>query len=463
MKKKCALVICLVFLLLLNLAVFMQKGSSVGTITLRLFAEADQKSDYTVWYATPGEAFLPERSQTGTLKKNDPTTIELEVPSDVSELRIDFGEEAGSFRLSELSFHSGDAAETVDLAAFLEGQAHDIRSASMDEDALLVEAEDEDPYLTGEISLSVIPEQVASSNAKRTLIKKVIYFILLDGMAAALFLMRRRFFGLGMELWQNRKLIRQLARNDFKTRYAGSVFGIIWAFIQPVVTVLVYWFVFGRLGSGPVVSRTGVTYPFVLWLIAGLVPWFFFQDALSGGTGAMQEYSYLVKKVVFKISILPIVKEISVVYVHLFFIGLTAVLYIVGGHFPDLYWLQMLYYSGALFLYALGVIYMTCSIVVFFKDLSQIISIILQVQVWMTPIMWNWNAYSDRLPGWAMSILKLNPLFYIVQGYRDALINKVWFWEHFDMTVYFWMFTAVFFAIGTFVFKRLKIHFADIL
>ena len=96
------------------------------------------------------------------------------------------------------------------------------------------------------------------------------------------------------EIYKNRKLVFSLAKNDFKTKYAGSYFGTIWAFIQPIVTICVYWFVFGlALRNG---SDKGV--PFVLWLIAGLIPWFFFQEGLIGGTNALLEYNYLVKKVV---------------------------------------------------------------------------------------------------------------------------------------------------------------------
>ena len=125
------------------------------------------------------------------------------------------------------------------------------------------------------------------------------------------------------EIISNRKLIWDLSKNDFKTRFAGSYLGIIWAFVQPIVTVLVYWFVFekGMHASG-INLRSGITAPFVLWLIAGLVPWFFFQEVLSGGTNALMEYSYLVKKVVFQIDILPIIKLISALFVHLFLLYL---------------------------------------------------------------------------------------------------------------------------------------------
>ena len=125
--------------------------------------------------------------------------------------------------------------------------------------------------------------------------------------------------GIPQKLIENRKLIWSLSKNDFKTRFAGSYLGIVWAFVQPVVTVLVYWFVFQ---VGLKAGRTN-EYPFVVWLVAGLVPWFFFSEALNGGTNALIEYSYLVKKVVFKISILPIVKVMSAVFVNAFFILFT--------------------------------------------------------------------------------------------------------------------------------------------
>ncbi|MDO4343703.1 MAG: ABC transporter permease [Eubacteriales bacterium] len=268
--------------------------------------------------------------------------------------------------------------------------------------------------------------------------------------------MSSKIFSLPGEVYQNRKLMLSLAKNDFKTKYAGSYLGIIWAFIQPVVTVLVYWFVFSKLRAGAVRDV-----PFVLWLISGLVPWFFFQDGLNNGTNALIEYSYLVKKVVFKISILPVVKLISATFVHLFFIGVMLLLYIVMGYAPKIAAVQIVYYSFATFMLVLGVTYLTCAVVVFFRDLSQVINIFLQVGVWMTPIMWNFEDL--HLSGIIVTILKLNPMYYIVEGYRDALISGRWFWERPVLTLYFWVLTILIFFVGTRVFGKLKIHFADVL
>lgn len=178
--------------------------------------------------------------------------------------------------------------------------------------------------------------------------------------------------------WKNRTLIWRLTKNDFKKRYAGSYLGMVWAMIQPIITVVVYWFVFEKgLSAGAVKAREGVDIPYVLWLTSGLVPWFYFSEALSNGTNALLEYNYLVKKVVFDIDILPIVKVLSAIFIHIFFVCFMLVLNMCYGRFPDLYTLQILYYSLCMVLMVLAVCYLTSALVVFFLDLSQIVAIFL--------------------------------------------------------------------------------------
>ena len=262
------------------------------------------------------------------------------------------------------------------------------------------------------------------------------------------------------ELYQNRRLIWKLAKNDFKTRFAGSYLGIVWAFVQPVVTILVYWIGCEKgLNAKAEMLADGTEAPYVLWLTAGIVPWFYFSEALSNGTTALLEYNYLVKKVVFKISILPIIKIIAATFIHGFFVLFMLLLYMAHGYFPDAYTLQLFYFSFCLFIFVLGISYTTCAIVIFFRDLTQMIAIVLQVGMWATPILWQLS----RVPEKYQILFKLNPMFYIVNGYRSAMLEKKWFWEDFYSTMFFWIITAVIFGIGTLIFKRLKVHFADVL
>ncbi len=269
-------------------------------------------------------------------------------------------------------------------------------------------------------------------------------------------------FKIPYEVFRERKLLFNLAKNDFKTRFAGSYFGIFWAFVQPVVTVLVYWFVFEKgLKAGAQLTSSGLTVPFVLWLVAGIMPWFFFSEAVMGGANSLKEYSYLVKKVVFNIDILPVVKVFSSLFVHLFFIVFMFVLFFAYGYKPTPYMLQVVYYSFCLICFVAALGYLTSALQVFFQDLTQIINIVLQVGIWVTPIMWNIDTIG--LSDTAIKLFKLNPLFYIVQGYRDAMINNQWFFEHVFNTVYFWGITVAIYLAGSAIFCRLKPHFADVL
>lgn len=264
---------------------------------------------------------------------------------------------------------------------------------------------------------------------------------------------------LSVELYKNKKLIWNLAKNDFKTKYAGSYLGMFWAFIQPVITTMVYWFVF-QIGL-----RAGqdLPYPYILWLMSGLVPWFFFSEAWNGGTGALVEYSYLVKKVVFNIRILPVMKIVASLFVHAFFVAIIFILAWVYGFHPDLYSLQLIYYMICSFLLVMGMSYLTAAVVTFFRDLTQIVQIVLQIGIWITPIMWDAEARLTPISPILVKVFKLNPVYYIVQGFRDTILDKVWFFERPLWSLYFWAFTILMLFFGTGVFKKLRVHFADVL
>lgn len=257
------------------------------------------------------------------------------------------------------------------------------------------------------------------------------------------------------DLIASRNIILELSRNDFKVKYTGSYLGIIWAFVHPIITILVFWFVF-QVGFkvGPVEKV-----PFILWMICGQIPWFFFSEAWNNATNCLYEYSYLVKKVVFRVSILPIVKILSSLYVHLFFICFIFLMFGIYGYSPNIVNIQVLYYLFATIMLVVALSWVTSAVVLFLKDATQIIAIILQFGFWLTPIFWSYKI----VPTEYRYLLKLNPMFYIVEGYRDTFINHVWFWKHYNQTMYFWIITIGLFISGALFFRRLRPHFSDVL
>lgn len=265
----------------------------------------------------------------------------------------------------------------------------------------------------------------------------------------------RHFYNFIHDIWIQRAMIWSLSVNDFKARFSSSFFGAFWAFVQPLVNVLVYWFVF-EVGfrSAPVDNV-----PFILWFTPAYISWLYFSETLVYSSACLAEYAFLVKKMNFRTSVLPVVKMMSGLFLHLFFTLFVFLLNILYGNSVQLIWFQSLYYMFAMCIFTLGLGFLASSIALFFRDITQIIQVLLQVGFWMTPIFW----YADSIPQSMMLVLKFNPMFYIVRGYRDSFIYGVPFYERMGTSLYFWGITAIIFAVGALIFHRMRPHFADVL
>jgi len=265
----------------------------------------------------------------------------------------------------------------------------------------------------------------------------------------------RMFINFITELCARRNVIIELTKRDFKSGYLGSYLGILWAFLFPLALTGIFWFVF-QVGFN---SKPVAQHPYILWLVCGMFPWFFFSDCIINGTNSILQNSFIVKKVAFSIGILPIVKILSAFIIHCFFIGLIFSMFLIYGFSFDIYVLQIAYYLFCSIVLLVGITWLSSSVVIFFRDLNPLITIILQMGFYLTPIFWDLKI----LPPAYHSLLKFNPAFYIIQGYRESFIYKMWFWEHWGMTLWFWGITGFTLVAGAVVFRRLRPHFADVL
>ena len=455
-KKNFVRFVVCILLILSNFLILKYCNLQSTSVTLSYKVLSDNSDTYQVFYGNNFDWNEEQSQKVNYDKIGETQTLKFNIPKDDLILRLDLGNKLSHVNISDINLSSFGKKIALNTDQFLDkNNQNQIADLKSDNSGLSIDTNGEDPFVIYKLDLGTISALNSYFNNVNKILK-VFICILVDLLGILLLKKSRNIIALITELKNNRELIWNLSKNDFKTKYAGSYLGIIWAFIQPIVTILVYWFVFqyGLRAGSPI---KGV--PYVLWLISGLIPWFFFQESLLNATNCMLEYSYLVKKVVFKISILPIVKIISALFVHLVFIGFLFFVGAIYGFYPTKFSVQLIYYSLCTFCLTLALSYATSAIVIFFRDLGQIINIFLQVGMWMTPIMWSYTMVPENLR-W---IVKLNPMYYIVEGYRDTFINHVWFIDRYFQTVYFWVFTLVVFAIGTVIFKKLKPHFADVL
>ena len=256
------------------------------------------------------------------------------------------------------------------------------------------------------------------------------------------------------QLYVNRMLILNLSLRDFEKKYISNFFGFVWAILDPLAFVVILYLVFG--------SRYGSTnpeaVPFVVYLITGYIAYDFFSQTLRSITFCISDHSFLLKKVNFRVAVLPIVTVFSHLMVHGIVLVICFVILLVNHIYPQLFWFQLIYYIVALSVLMISLGWLTSSIFLFFPDISNIVGIVIQAMFFLTPILWNMQG----LPLSNQLILKLNPVFYIVNGYRESLTNHQGFWTHPLLTLYFWAFCLVALVAGVTVFKKLRPHFADV-
>lgn len=257
-------------------------------------------------------------------------------------------------------------------------------------------------------------------------------------------------------LLHNRHLVYQLVRRDFRQRYVGSIVGWVWGLIHPLVLLAVYTFVFSyafnmRLPKGEVTDN----YP--LFLFAGMLPWLLFSETVQRSASSLPEYANLIKKSVFPSEILPVSIFFSTLISH----GLALVLLLVaaviwlGGLSP---WILVLpVYVALLGLLSVGLGWIFASVHVFLRDTAHVLTVVLTAWFWLTPIFLYEAQFGDRLQPW----LRLNPLLYVVRGYRDAILGSHWN-AVLDLAVLAGM-AGVMFILGGLVFRHLKRGFADVL
>ncbi len=254
------------------------------------------------------------------------------------------------------------------------------------------------------------------------------------------------------ELWQYRELLYFLVWRDVKVRYKQTALGVLWAIIQPLMTMVVFSIFFGKLGKMP---SDGIPYP--IFSFAALVPWTLFSNGLTQATNSLISSSGLIKKVYFPRLIIPIATVLAGIVDFVIAFIILLILMFIYGIVPTLniLWLPLLVVltlitslSVSLWLSALNVKY---------RDVKYVIPFLTQIWLFATPI-----AYSSSiLPESWRTIYGINPMVGVIEGFRWALLgtqtNLGW------MTFISTLAAVALLISGAFYFRRMEKNFADLI
>jgi lipopolysaccharide transport system permease protein len=257
------------------------------------------------------------------------------------------------------------------------------------------------------------------------------------------------------ELHGKRDMILSLAKRNFKGAYFGSVLGLTWVFIEPIIYVFLLWFFFTKAMK----FQPPQGYPYVPWLMTAIALWNFISLTLSSSVSTFKSHAFLLKRPEFNMAMLPVVTIMTGLYIHVIFIAILVVTLLVNDIPFTLYWFQAIYYIFATTALLLGLVWITASLSLFVKDVGNIVGMIVQIGFWISPIFWS----LDTFPKEYRFILELNPITYVIEGYRKSFLYGQAFWNDPKGFVYFWSFTLVILIIGVFTYKKLRPHFGEVI
>lgn len=233
-------------------------------------------------------------------------------------------------------------------------------------------------------------------------------------------------FAPNMKFWslQQRHLIHSLVARSLREQYRGSFFGLAWIILRPLAWMVTYSFALSViLQAGSRSSLTNIPYP--VWLLAGLLSYMFFQESTNRAVTSITSQPNLIKKSMFDKSVLPLCTVLSTFVNH--FVGLFVLLGVMAGFqivvpgteiFFRWTMLFLPVVSIILFIYTLGWAYFLAALQVYIRDTTQIVSVVMQLLFFLTPIIYPENL----IPQWALPLLKINPHFFFVCFYREILL-----------------------------------------
>ena len=259
------------------------------------------------------------------------------------------------------------------------------------------------------------------------------------------------------EHWEYRQQIIKLAKADLVKTYRGAALGWTWAIIKPAVTIFVYWFAFE---VGLRVGSTAGEYSFFLWLIAGLIPWFYMNDMLTIGTSAIRKYSYLVTKMKFPVSTIPTFVSISKLLINLILILIVIIIYWICGHPPTIYYLQLFFFILISFIFWTVWSLFSSLLAAISKDYGNLVKSFVTALFWLSGIIWN---PENIHVVWLKRILNINPITYIVTGFRNCFIYKTWFWEQPKRLLYFTICFIIMLISALWAYRKVRKDIPDVL
>ena len=265
------------------------------------------------------------------------------------------------------------------------------------------------------------------------------------------------------EQFENFNLVRRLSLYELKSKNKSNLLGMLWEIINPLIQILVYWFVFGSIMQRADIQMSNQSIPYIAWLIVGYVLWIFFFQSTIQGSNSIYTRLGMLSKMKFPMSAIPSLVIISQLYVHIAMLLLATVILQFMGIFINIYYLQLIYFCFATICLLFGLALITSTLSTIVRDVHMFLNAALRMFLYISPVLWPISHFIDYAD-WLVIIIKMNPLYYLIEGYRAAFFGTGWYFiENWEYTLYFWIIVIVIFIFGAMLHTKFRRHFIDFL
>jgi teichoic acid transport system permease protein len=260
-------------------------------------------------------------------------------------------------------------------------------------------------------------------------------------------------------------LVRRLSVYEMKSANRDNYLGILWEIINPMIQISIYWFVFGygllRTAGRADVELNGEMIPYFHWMLSGIVVWFFINPSITKGSSSIYSRIKMISKMSFPMSVIPTFVIFSKLYQHLMLLAVVLVLFQFMGYPISVYYFQLIYFvlATVVFLVALSIITSTISTII--RDFHMLVQSLVRILIYLSPFLW--PPYNLAHP-FVTTIMKLNPIFYLAEGYRASILGLSWYpVENWEYTLYFWGVTLLMLTFGSALHVKFRDRFIDFL
>lgn len=256
-------------------------------------------------------------------------------------------------------------------------------------------------------------------------------------------------------------MVQRIARYNNDQVYRQNYLGDFWHFADPALQIGIMILMFAVRGGGDKSNpyATGLA-GYIAWLTLGMVTYFFLQSAMRKSARSIQSQINMLSRMKFSLAAIPLTEIITEFRRYFVMLGISFFFILFMNVRPSIYWFQFFYYFFAMvvFLYALSLV--TSTITVLIPDFFNAYTAILRVGMWVSGVIIPVD--SPRFPVLLSNIFKANPLYYIIQGFRETLLeNPTWFWHNVTANMLFWGIVIILLVVGAHIHMRFRNRFMD--